>query len=313
MRKTFLGLAVIAAIATPLALAPSASAEVVSTDPSCVPVKAAAAKTHVEYKYVPAPGAKGSTQWDRTNVPSITVNKVTYLRDADKTRLIVDVPAVEAVTCSVTLPTAFEGEGTYRVVVPFTKGVDTFIIGARGYNQDTPITEDSVVTKADADQFWIGHKAQPGYVIANPAAGNNDRTLAQWHIDFTYATAGPDQIALGGENSSPIAKHIELPDEFLTEHSADGSLSYYSTKIRVAIINDTDVDKSVDVMYADQQDGNRVWIERGVFENWTNSTSIPAHSTKYVTFEVWYDVPVGSPTDVPDDLTLDFNVFANNG
>ena len=90
-------------------------------------------------------------------------------------------------TRSVTLPTSFEGEGTYRVVVPFTKGVDTFIIGARGYDEHTPITKDSVVTKADAGQFWVGHKAQPGYVIANPAVGNNDRTLAQWHIDFTFA------------------------------------------------------------------------------------------------------------------------------
>ncbi len=62
-------------------------------------------------------------------------------------------------------------------------------------------------------------------------------------------------------------------------------------------------------MYVDQQDGDRSWIERGVFENWTNSTTIPAHSTSCVTFEVWHDAPVGSPSEVPDDLTLDFNVF----
>ena len=77
-------------------------------------------------------------------------------------------PAIEGVNCSVTLPAAFEGERTYRVVAPITKGVDTFIIGARGYDEHTAITHDSVVTKADADQFWAGYKAQSGDVIANP-------------------------------------------------------------------------------------------------------------------------------------------------
>ena len=110
--------------------------------------------------------------------------------------------------------------------------------------------------------------------------------------------------------ATSISKHIDLPDAFPTEHAADGFPGYYSTRIPMAITNDSDVDMPVNVMYADQQDGNRVWIERGVFENWTNSMTIPAHSTKVFTFDVWYDAPVGSPEDVPNDLTLDFVVNA---
>ena len=139
-------------------------------------------------------------------------------------------------------------------------------------------------------------------------SNNSDRTLGQWHIDFSFAT-GPDEVRLA--DAASISKHIDLPDAFETE-PPDGSLRYYSTQVRVAIINDTDLDKSVGVRYVDQQDGDRVWIERGVFENWTNSTTIPAHSTRYVTFEVWHDAPVGSPSEVPDDLTLDSNAFATN-
>ena len=80
-------------------------------------------------------------------------------------------------TCSVTLPEHFAGEGTYSVVVPYVRGVDTFLMGVQGYDENVAITQDVTVTKAMAGQFWIGHKAQEGYVIANP-------DTAQWHIDF---------------------------------------------------------------------------------------------------------------------------------
>ena len=51
------------------------------------------------------------------------------------TRTVVDVQAKETVTCSVTLPEHFAGEGTYSVVVPFVKGVDTFLMGVQGYDE----------------------------------------------------------------------------------------------------------------------------------------------------------------------------------
>ena len=78
----------------------------------------------------------------------------------------------------------------------------------------------------------------------------------------------------------------------------------------MTIHNDSDRDQSVGVMYADQQHDNKVWIERGVFDNWTNSITIPAHSSTTFTFDVWYDAPIGSPAEVPDGLTLDFGVTA---
>ncbi len=63
-------------------------------------------------------------------------------------------------------------------------------------------------------------------------------------------------------------------------------------------------------MYADQPDDNKVWIERGVFDNWTNGNTIPAHGSKTFTFDVWYDAPIGSPAEVPDGLKLDLRVIA---
>jgi hypothetical protein len=53
-------------------------------------------------------------------------------------------------------------------------------MGVQGYDEHVAITHDVTVTKAMAGQFWIGHKAQDGYVIANP-------DTAQWHIDFAFA------------------------------------------------------------------------------------------------------------------------------
>ena len=197
MRKILLGLAATAVLATPLVAATAANAAT-SSDATCTPSAAVKQVTHLEYQWA-ALVAKPTLHWDykwtasaknpSTDILHIWVPSLDLTKKGlpQSTRTVVDTPAKDAVTCSVTLPTAFEGEGTYRVVVPFTKGVDTFIIGARGYDEHTPITKDSVVTKADADQFWVGHKAQPGYVIANPAVGNNDHTLAQWHIDFGFA------------------------------------------------------------------------------------------------------------------------------
>ena len=198
MKKIILGLVAAATVAAPIALtAGSANADTPSGS-TCTPSAATSAVTHTEYQWA-ALVAKGGLHWEYkwTATPKNPTTDILHVwvksldlskRDLPQIRkTVVDTPAKDATICSVTLPTSFEGEGTYTVVVPFTKGVDTFIIGARGYDEHTPITKDSVVTKADADQFWVGHKAQPGYVIANPAVGNNDRTLAQWHIDFTFA------------------------------------------------------------------------------------------------------------------------------
>jgi hypothetical protein len=192
MRKIILGLVAATVVAAPIALASSASADVVSSDPNCVPVKAAPAQTHIQYKYVPVKTGTGSTYWSDTNAgPAIKVGTIDYKRDGNKTRIYTDVPAVEGVTCSVTLPEHLEGEGTYSVVVPYVVGVDTFLMGVQGYDEKLAITEDVTVTKDMAGQFWIGHQAQEGYVIANP-------DTAQWHIDFQFAYDGSTAVNAQG-------------------------------------------------------------------------------------------------------------------
>ena len=303
MKKIIVGIVAATAIASPIALATSANAEVVSSDPTCSPVKHVNAWTETLYKYSPVKVNEGPTQWDIKDAPAgfpktwtVKGKTVNYFRDGNKTSTVAH-PVIEGVTCSVTLPEHFAGEGTYTVVVPFVKGVDTFLFGVQGYDQNVAIDHDVTVTKSMAAQFWIGHTAQEGYVIANP-------TTAQWHIDFTFAT-GPNDVKLNDAATSEVSKHVDLPDEFLTQHEG----GYFSTQVESRIINNTGVDQVVSVMYKDQQDGP-LWIERGVFDNWTNQIVIPAWSAKTFTFDVWYDAPVGSPSEVPDDLTLDFNVNA---
>ncbi len=199
MKKFLLGFVAATAVATPIALtAGSASAAtIVSTDPACSPVKEAAAWTETLYKYVPFKNVSdGPTQWDTVSAPVgthktwvVKGKDVDYVRDA-KTSTVPH-PAVEGVTCSVTLPEHFEGEGTYSVVVPFVKGVDTFLMGVQGYDEKVAITQDVTVTKDMAGQFWIGHQAQEGYVIANP-------DTAQWHIDFQFAYDGSTAVNAQG-------------------------------------------------------------------------------------------------------------------
>ena len=73
MRKTFLGLAVIAAVATPLAFASSASADVVSAD-SDLRAGRGRAREHrrLTYKYSPVKSSDGPTQWDDDDAPAST-------------------------------------------------------------------------------------------------------------------------------------------------------------------------------------------------------------------------------------------------
>jgi hypothetical protein len=83
---------------------------------------------------------------------------------------------------------------TCSVTVPYTPGLDTFLYAVNGYSQDEPITHD-VTVKAGLDgaagtapQFWIGYRAQPGYVDTNPGGGTT-------HIDFYNGDLIPDCTA----------------------------------------------------------------------------------------------------------------------
>jgi hypothetical protein len=82
----------------------------------------------------------------------------------------------------VSAPTFELDTNTCSVTVPYTPGIDTFLYGVNGY-PEAPITHDVTVTggldgaNGMAPQFWIGYKAQPGYVITNPGASPT-------HFDF---------------------------------------------------------------------------------------------------------------------------------
>ena len=92
-------------------------------------------------------------------------------------------------------------------------------MGVQGYDEKVAITQDVTVTKAMAGQFWIGHQAQEGYVIANP-------NTAQWHIDFQFANDGrtavdhQTAVALTDSTGQPLAGGVAwavAPDGTWTE------------------------------------------------------------------------------------------------
>ena len=174
MRKLIIIAASLAALVVPTA---AMAAGTVSTAPDCKPVFA-----HTEYKWVPNVNSAGPTQWTTVDAPANTQTTfpwkgqdVAYHRDGTKSQFI------DSVTCAVSEPT-FSVKGS-SVTVPFTAGIDTFLYGVNGHPETQAITGDVTVTGSltgefnTAPQFWIGYKAQPGYVITNPGAGTT-------HIDF---------------------------------------------------------------------------------------------------------------------------------
>ena len=46
------------------------------------------------------------------------------------------------------------------------------------------------------------------------------------------------------------------------------------------VFNDTNVAKNIHLMYADEQDGNRVWIERVRYTDGLPEEVVPAHSSR---------------------------------
>ena len=84
MRKILLGLVAAAAIATPLAAAAAANADTASSDPTCVPVKAAIAVTHIEYKYIPKVRGQGPTHWNKWRSDPRQVGTIDYSATATR-------------------------------------------------------------------------------------------------------------------------------------------------------------------------------------------------------------------------------------
>jgi hypothetical protein len=170
-------IAALAALAATTVLALGVGTANADAASSCKPVFA-----HTEYKWVPNVTNAGPTQWTTDNPPANTQRdfpwkgqQVHYHRDGTKSQFI------NAVTCNVTEP-MFNVSGS-SVTVPYTPGIDTFLYGVNGHPETEAITSDVTVTGSldgapnTAPQFWIGYKAQPGYVITNPGAGTT-------HIDF---------------------------------------------------------------------------------------------------------------------------------
>jgi len=157
----------------------TASADTVSTASNCKPVFA-----HTEYKWVPDVTSAGPTQWTLDNASAGTKRTFTwkgqpvgYHRDGTKSQF------VDSVTCAVSAPMFSLDANTCSVTVPYTTGIDTFLYGVNGHPETEAITGDVKVTGSldgaldSAPQFWIGYKAQPGYVISNPGASPT-------HFDF---------------------------------------------------------------------------------------------------------------------------------
>ena len=91
--------------------------------------------------------------------------------------------AKAAPSTAVSEPTFNYNVNSCSVTVPYTPGIDTRPVRRERLLEETPITHDVTITAGlagvagTAGQFWVGYKAQPGYVDSNPGAGTS-------HIDF---------------------------------------------------------------------------------------------------------------------------------
>ena len=92
---------------------------------------------------------------------------------------------------------------------------------------------------------------------------------------------------------------------FDIEHAGEyAEGTYWATKVRLTIINDTNTDQEFRIRYVDVQDGDRVWVQGTRFTDGLPNNVVPANSSRPFEIEVWHNVVSGA--DVPDDLTLDF-------
>ncbi len=276
-------------MAAPIALtAGSASAATTtSTDPACVPVteKAAVAEVdHIEYKYKPAVGT-GHIKWSTEDVPTKDFGGVAYVRDGVKTQIVIDSPAVAAVdgvNCQIPFPanplTGLNGISP-NMTVPTPAGTEKYTF--------SPVVNHIALN----GKIGTTVTTKPGYVFPG---GLTSKVFA----------ATPDNTGYVFY-SQIVGHHINLPDVFNIDQTASGRAGYWSTKVSLTIVNDTNTDQEFRIRYADQQDGNRVWVQGSRFTDGLPNNVVPANSSRPFEIDVWHDV-VTSGADVPDDLTLDF-------
>ena len=245
MKKIILGLVAAAAVAAPLALtAGSASAATTtSIDPACVPVTEKAAvteKSHIEYKYKPAVG-NGHIKWSTEDVPTKDFGGVAYVRDGVKTQTIIDSPAVAAVdgvNCQIPFPanplTGLKGISP-NMTVPTPAGTAKYTF--------SPVVNHIALN----GKIGTTVTTNPGYVFPG---GLTSKVFA----------ATPDNTGYVFY-SQIVGHHINLPDAFDIERDRESAgHGYWSTKVSLTIVNDTNTDQEFRIRYADQQDGNRVWV-----------------------------------------------------
>jgi len=210
MRKTIVGLAVIAAIAVPLAFASPASASV-SYGSTCTPVAAQPDTTKTVYKYAPVKSSDGPTQWADKDAPANTRTTylvkgktVDYFRDGTKTSTV-PVPATEATTCGVkfsnptgtrvNLPDVFDIEHTEY---PEGKYWSTQV--AVTVTNDTATDQEFRVRYAevqDGDRVWVERAiftdGQPNNVV--PANSSRVMVFDVWH-NVVSGSDVPDDLTL---------------------------------------------------------------------------------------------------------------------
>jgi hypothetical protein len=146
--------------------------------------------------------------------------------------------------------------------------------------------------------------------VAYKRDGNKTRTVEIAPAVEGVTCAGDVKVG----DSATVGTQLNLvPSSFTKIHDTTygTDADYFVTSFTVTIQNTASVNQNMSVMYADQQDDNKVWVERGVFSNHTNTGyDLAPGATRTFTFDVWYDEAIA--TAVPTGLTLDFGVIASH-
>ncbi|WP_243077131.1 hypothetical protein [Microbacterium sp. SS28] len=162
----------------------------------------------------------------------------------------------------------------------------------------------SPVKSSEGPTQWAEKDAPAGTPATYVVKGKNVAYFRDGTKTSTVGVAGTEATTCGVKLSDPTGTRVNLPDVFEVEQKFDG-LTYWSTQVAVTVTNDTAADREFRIRYADQQDGNRVWVERAIFTDGQPGNVVPTGSSRVMVFDVWYDVP-STTSDVPDDLILDF-------
>ena len=207
MRKTLLGLAVVAAIATPLAFATTANASTVqtttttkSTAADCVPVTEVVGYTETLYKYTPAgKTSDGPTQWDEVDAPAgthktwtVKGKPVDYVRDGDKTS-VTEHPGINGVDCA-------DAAGDVTWVVHGVPGYGDFT-GTVKFSADN--VDGGTLDMTNSLDYWLKGTVTPGTVVKNGNTVTFSGTFTEGDVKYNGGTGYFNAIVIDGGTTGP--------------------------------------------------------------------------------------------------------------